>query len=112
MAVKEANVLGTMSSFSMINGTWAGGNSILLNDVLRDEWGFDGFVSTDAVFGFMHADDAVVNGNDLMLDVMSLSKNKKRLKEAYKKDPSGVATGLRTSTKNVLYTYLQTYLFE
>ncbi|MFD0589263.1 glycoside hydrolase family 3 N-terminal domain-containing protein [Paenibacillus sp. GCM10027627] len=112
ITVKESSPLGAMSSFSIIGGKWAGANSVLLNDVLREEWGFDGFVSSDAVFGFMKAPDAVVAGNDLMLDIMSSSTNEKRLEKAYKKDPSGIANGARTSVQHVLYTILQTYLFE
>ncbi|TVX89766.1 glycoside hydrolase family 3 N-terminal domain-containing protein [Paenibacillus agilis] len=112
ITVKESKPLGAMSSFSIIGTKWAGANSVLLNDILRKEWGFDGFVSSDAVFGFMKAPDAVVAGNDLMLDIMSASTNEKRLKEAYEKDPSGIANGVRTSVHHVLYTILRTYLFE
>ncbi|MCR8644275.1 glycoside hydrolase family 3 C-terminal domain-containing protein [Paenibacillus sp. N1-5-1-14] len=112
IAVKDAKPLAAMSSFSIIGMKWAGANSILLNDILRKEWGFDGFVSSDAVFGFMHAKDAVVAGNDLMLDIMSPNKNEKGLKDAYKKDPSGIANGVRTSVHHVLYTILRTHLFE
>lgn len=112
ISVKEGKNIATMSSFSYLNGQWAGANSILLNDLLRDEWGFEGMVSSDAVFGFMHADKAVVAGNDLMLDIMSKSANKKRLEKAYKVDPSGITVGLQTSAKNVMYSILQTYLFE
>jgi len=112
ITVKESSPLGAMSSFSIIGTKWAGANSVLLNDILRKEWGFEGFVSSDAVFGFMKAPDAVVAGNDLMLDIMTPSKNVKLLKEAYKKDPSGIAIGVRTSVHHVLYTILQTYLFK
>jgi beta-glucosidase len=112
ISVKEGKPLGTMSSFSIIGTKWAGANSDLLNDVLRKEWGFKGFVSSDAVFGFMKAPDAVVAGNDLMLDVLTPSKNEKLLEKAYKKDPAGIANGVRTSVQHVLYTILQTYLFE
>ncbi|WP_149466376.1 glycoside hydrolase family 3 N-terminal domain-containing protein [Paenibacillus antarcticus] len=112
ITVKESSPLGAMSSFSIIGTKWAGANSVLLNDVLRKEWGFDGFVSSDAVFGFMKAPAAVVAGNDLMLDIMTPSKNEKLLEEAYEKDPSGIANGVRTSVQHVLYTILQTYLFE
>lgn len=112
ITVKESSPLGAMSSFSIIGTKWAGANSVLLNDILRKEWGFEGFVSSDAVFGFMKAPDAVVAGNDLMLDIMTPSKNVKLLKEAYKKDPSGIANGVRTSVHHVLYTILQTYLFK
>ncbi|MHA6481998.1 glycoside hydrolase family 3 N-terminal domain-containing protein [Paenibacillus sp. strain BS8-2] len=112
ITVKESQPLAAMSSFSIIGTKWAGANSILLNDVLREEWGFDGFVSSDAVFGFMKAPDAVVAGNDVMLDIMSSSKNKKLLEAAYDKDPSGIANGVRTSVHHVFYTILKTYLFE
>lgn len=112
ISVKEGKNIATMSSFSYINGQWAGANSILLNDLLRDEWGFEGMVSSDAVFGFMHADKAVVSGNDLMLDVMSKTANRKRLEKAYDVDPSGITVGLQTSVKNVMYSMLQTYLFD
>lgn len=112
MTVKDGGTHGVMSSFSYINGQWAGANPTLLNDLLRDEWGFNGMVSSDAVFGFMHADKAVTSGNDVMLDIMSKSTNKKRLKKAYKEDPAGIATGLQTSGKNVMYALLQTNAVE
>ncbi|CAM3278860.1 glycoside hydrolase family 3 N-terminal domain-containing protein [Vagococcus fessus] len=112
MAVKQADVHGVMSSFSLVNTKWSGGNPELLNDVLRGEWGFEGVVSTDAVFGFMEAQKAIVSGNDLMLDVMSVGKNNKRIDKAYKKDPVGITQGLRTSSHHILHTLLKTYLFE
>ena len=112
ITVKEAKPLGAMSSFSYIGTKWAGGNKELLTNVLRNEWGFDGFVSSDAVFGFMEAPQAVVAGNDLMLDVMSATKNEKRLTKAYKEDPAGIAHGLRESVHHILYTVLKTYPFE
>lgn len=112
ITVKEGDTLGVMSSFSYLNGQWIGGSSAVLNDLLRHEWGFEGLVSSDAVFGFMHADKAVVSGNDLMLDIFSNSANKKRLEEAYKIDPAGITDGLQTSVHNTLYALLQTHLFE
>ena len=46
-AVKEANVKAVMGSYNLVNGTQACANRWLLEDVLRSEWGFDGFVVTD-----------------------------------------------------------------
>ena len=36
-----------MCSYNRINGTYASEHRELLTDVLRDEWGFDGFVVSD-----------------------------------------------------------------
>lgn len=36
-----------MCSYNRINGTFAAENKRLLTDILRDEWGFDGYVMSD-----------------------------------------------------------------
>ena len=36
-----------MSSYNMVNGTYANENVHLLTEILREEWGFDGMVVTD-----------------------------------------------------------------
>jgi len=45
--VKDANVRTVMASYNEIDGVPSHGNSWLLNDVLRDEWGFTGYVISD-----------------------------------------------------------------
>lgn len=47
IAVKEGGVLGIMTSYNRLNGTWCSEHPELLNGILRGEWGFDGFVLTD-----------------------------------------------------------------
>ena len=47
IAVKEGKPKAVMSSYNMVNGTYANENSHLLKDILRDDWGFDGMVVTD-----------------------------------------------------------------
>ena len=37
-----------MSAYNRMNGTFCGEHPILLRQVLKDEWGFDGFVISDA----------------------------------------------------------------
>jgi beta-glucosidase len=46
-AMVEAGVATVMTSFSDLNGVPATGNRFLLQQVLRDEWQFDGFVVSD-----------------------------------------------------------------
>ena len=47
IAVKEGGAKSIMSSYNRINGTYANENEHLLQEILRDEWGFDGFVVSD-----------------------------------------------------------------
>ena len=47
IAVKEGKAKSIMSSYNRINGVYANENPHLLQEILRDEWGFDGFVVSD-----------------------------------------------------------------
>ncbi|MFD1316402.1 glycoside hydrolase family 3 N-terminal domain-containing protein [Namhaeicola litoreus] len=47
-AVKEAKTLGIMASHGDLNGIASHGNPELLNGVLRNQWGFKGYVVSDA----------------------------------------------------------------
>lgn len=47
IAVKEGKPWTVMNAYNRLNGTYCAENKWLLNDVLRDEWGFDGVVVTD-----------------------------------------------------------------
>lgn len=47
LAVREGGALGIMTSYNRLNGRWCTEQPELLRDVLRNEWGFEGFVVTD-----------------------------------------------------------------
>lgn len=47
MCVKEGNVRSIMSAYNALNGIPCGANHELLIDILRTEWGFNGFVTSD-----------------------------------------------------------------
>lgn len=47
IAVREAKPWSVMCSYNKINGTYASEDHHLLTEILRDEWGFDGFVVSD-----------------------------------------------------------------
>ena len=68
-SVKEGKSKAIMTTWSRVGATWAGASKPLLQNVLRDEWGFEGFVITDnAMMGdFQNADQGIAAGNDMML---------------------------------------------
>jgi beta-glucosidase len=47
LAVTEGGARGVMTSYNRVNGRWCTEQPELLGGILRDEWGFDGFVITD-----------------------------------------------------------------
>ena len=47
IAVQEGHAQALMSSYNMVNGEYANENYHLLTEILRNEWGFDGYVVTD-----------------------------------------------------------------
>jgi beta-glucosidase len=63
-AVKEADPWSVMAAYNRLNGTYCAEHARLLGDVLRGEWGFQGFVVSDW-FGTRSTADAVNAGLDL-----------------------------------------------
>jgi beta-glucosidase len=53
MTVKEGHVDAIMSAYNHINGTFCSENKWLLTDLLKTEWKFDGYVTSD--FGAVHS---------------------------------------------------------
>jgi len=60
--VTQANAASVMCAYSMVNGNFACNNSYLNNTVLRDEWGFPGFVMSD--YGALHSTQGALEGTD------------------------------------------------
>ena len=63
-AVQEAKTWAAMASYNKVNGTYAGENPYLLEDILRREWGFEGLVMSDW-FGTKSSVEALNAGLDL-----------------------------------------------
>ena len=99
MSVKEGGAQAVMSSFNYIGYTYAGASNNLLNTVLRDEWGFKGFVLTDYFggYGYQNGDQEIRNGNDSMLATTKITN--------HITDKSATSVkAMRTSAHNILYT--------
>ena len=100
MCVKDAGCEAVMSSFNYIGNRWAGGTAALCKTVLRDEWGFQGFVETDyfGVYGYMSADQAIRNGTDLMLVAYQTETNNVQFRET-----NGAQRAMRDAAHNILF---------
>ena len=99
MSVKEGGAQAVMSSFNYIGYTYAGASNNLLNTVLRDEWGFKGFVLTDYFggYGYQNGDQEIRNGNDSMLATTKITN--------HITDKSATSVkAMRTAAHNILYT--------
>lgn len=61
MAVREADAWGVMAAYNKVNGRWCSENALLLDTILRRQWGFAGMVISD--WGGVHSTvDAVAAG--------------------------------------------------
>ncbi len=61
----DAGVASVMSAYNSVNGEWCGQNQTLLNDILKQEWGFQGYVMTDFIFGMRDAKKAILAGQNV-----------------------------------------------
>ncbi|HAM98842.1 MAG TPA: glycosyl hydrolase [Marinilabiliales bacterium] len=63
-SVREANVLTVMGAYNKINGLYCTQNPWLLNQVLKEEWGFKGLLMSD--WGAVHnTREALLSGTDI-----------------------------------------------
>lgn len=82
IAVKEGKSKSIMTSYNRINGVYANENEHLLQEILVDEWGFDGFVVSDWGGSNSHTDgvkagshlEMPTTGKDGMRELMAAVK--------------------------------------
>ncbi len=77
-AVREAGTWSVMSAYNAVNGTPASDNARLLTQILKEEWGFDGFVVSDW-YGTKSTVAAAAAGLDLEMPGPPLQRGPKLL---------------------------------
>ena len=72
-AVVEGGANGVMCSMNRVGPVWSGGHSGLMTEVLRNEWGFVGFATTDqtsfSTFDYCDIFEGLAAGTDMWLNV-------------------------------------------
>ena len=70
MQTTTKGAMGVMSAFTRIGATWTGGDYRLMQTILRDEWGFEGFVISDFnLYPYMSPNQSIYAGTDLTLSL-------------------------------------------
>lgn len=109
ISVKEGGAKAVMSAFNFIGTVSAMADPVLLQTVLRDEWGFEGFVLTDyfSVSGYMDADREIRNGTDAMLVAYDTETN-------HVTDTTSATSvqAMRQACKNIMYTVVNSRAYE
>ncbi|HVT74707.1 MAG TPA: glycoside hydrolase family 3 C-terminal domain-containing protein [Lacunisphaera sp.] len=82
-AVVDAGVAAVMSAYNSVNGEWCGQNRPLLTGILKEQWGFTGFVITDFIFGMRDVLKTALSGQDIEMPFrMHLHRGLQRLVES------------------------------
>lgn len=98
LAQSTVGLGGIMSSFNRIGATWAGGSEALMTNVLRGEWGFEGFAISDFnLYPYMNPNQSISAGTDLTLTFQP--------SKSFGDTTSAKAvTDIRNATHNILFT--------
>lgn len=86
----EAGVVSVMSAYNKVNGAYCGHNLHLLRGILKTDWGFDGFVMSDFIYGVRDGIEGATAGLDM--EMPSRWRFGRRLKRAVKNGPVPINT--------------------
>ena len=97
--VKEGRTRSVMCAYNAVNGTFCSENKKLLTDILRREWGFEGFVVTDWGAAKNRA-KGIMAGNDLEMPGSTTGKTEKIVKAI--EDGTLTEAALDAAVRNIL----------
>ena len=102
-----------MSALNRVGPDWSSASKALLTDLLRNEWGFEGYVTSDATAsatGGYEIDIAgtLMAGNDGILSLLKTGKTVDALNAAYEKEPEYTTYLMQRAMHNICYMILQT----
>jgi beta-glucosidase-like glycosyl hydrolase len=106
---KSGDVPALMASYMWINGEWLGGDYSLLTNIVRNEWGFNGMITTDNAgqgggYKWMSPSKMIYAGGDMVL-----ANPAQKLDSSIKTSNEGISA-MKTATKHILYTVAKAYL--
>ncbi len=106
---KNSDPAATMVAFNNIGTVPAEACSELLNNVLRDEWGFRGLAETDYFggYGYQDSDRMIRNGCDLMLATYETPQSTVTDQES-----ATSVIAMRQASKNILYTVVNSRAYD
>lgn len=68
-AVQEGGAVSLMSAYNKARGDYLSNNAYLLNDILRNDWGFEGFVHSDWFFAMYDAVGSIKAGLNIEMPI-------------------------------------------
>jgi hypothetical protein len=120
IAIKEGGARGLMSAYSRIGKTWCGGHNVLLNDLLRTEWGYEHYVVSDfSVYGlygsYMNPIQSVYARNDAQLTGIYIAQEYsvvKRMKAEYEAHPVEFGLAMRDCVRDIIHMKMNSSAFR
>lgn len=112
IGVTEGKTGALMASFARLGTRYGGSNYGLMHEILREEWGFTGFVETDSAFNQEYMTtaearaEAVIAGTDFWMD------GSPSVQWANYATNARVCQAVRESTHRYLYTFLHSSLMN
>ena len=104
-AVAVAKAKNVMTSLNRVGCRWMGINTALQNDVLRSEWGFDGYTITDNALEPYMCGRSIALGTDKLMLLPGNERNDELNKEALLAD-STLFAAVRQACHRILYVYV------